>query len=70
VKEWATRQVRAWNAKPGDVVEFYDTVRRRVTAKTVQRVLDGDVYVAYRYRGVKWSTVHKRHSLIRIRRLA
>jgi hypothetical protein len=73
VKQWTTVHKRAWNLKPGDVISFYDTIKRaeeRRTVASVEAVAGNDLvpYIVLRYRRVRWRTLHKRNAIIRVRR--
>jgi len=73
-REWVTRSVRAYNVKPGDVVEFYDSKRHKVVRKTVASVTEADdpevdsVLIRFRQR-CRYGLMMKRLSLVRVRRL-
>lgn len=67
-REWSTRQVRAYNVKPGDVLSCFDTKRFREVKLTVSWVDDkgAEVWVGFRKRLVGWRLARMR--LIRVRR--
>ena len=71
-KAWTTKSVRAYNLKKGDVLDCYDSKRRRAVKLTVQWVdpqnaLDDLVHVGFRRRAFGWKL--KRMQIIRVRRL-
>lgn len=71
-REWTTRQVRAWNLKPGDVIGFLDRKRMKEVRRTVDHVepsleFPGDIEV--HFRRWRWAMHLKRNMLMRIRRL-
>ena len=73
-KTWSTRRVRAWNVKPGDVVEVARKVRGKgwVTGpKTVEAVIvshawPGEIELHFRHWHMGYHT--PRNSLVRVRR--
>lgn len=72
-REWVTKRVRAYNLKPGDVIEFLDrrnlkTVKRTVAAIEDERIDDTD-HAVIKFRRCRWGLVAKRTELIRVRRL-
>lgn len=71
--ERQTKRVRAWNLKPGDVVELFDASKARPVKATVREVApspecDGHVIIRYR-RWRNWAMLVKRTMLMRVRRL-
>lgn len=75
-KRWETRQVRAYNVKPGDVIGFFDIKRRVEVRKTVNLVENDRNYedhVVIRFRrgrGITtWGLSIPRMKLMRIRRM-
>jgi hypothetical protein len=71
VKEWRSRNVRAWNLKPGDVISFLDRKRMREMKRTVDAIEpEGDDQIIIRFR--RWRPTlglfMKRTAIMRVRR--
>jgi hypothetical protein len=69
---WETKRVRAYNLKPGDVVEFLDTKKAKTVKRTVQDVVtspevEGNVVI--KFRSYRWALHVERMMLVRTRRL-
>lgn len=72
MKAWGTRQVRAYNLKPGDVIPFFNLKTLREVRRTVAGIEpEGDDQIIIRFR--RWrptlGMLVKRTSLMRVRRL-
>lgn len=70
-KEWRSRNVRAWNLKPGDVISFLDRKRMQEVKRTVDDIEpEGDDQIIIRFR--RWrptlGLLVKRTMIMRIRR--
>lgn len=75
-REFETKHVRAWNLKPGDVVEFFDSSRAKVVRRTVAKVSSAEdeggpaKFVVVRFRRFgRWGLLQARNNLVRVRRL-
>lgn len=71
-RQWETRQVRAYNLKPGDVMSFLNMKRRAEERRTVASVVESETWpgdVEIRFRRWRWGLHLKRTMLVRVRRL-
>jgi hypothetical protein len=73
-KTWTTRRVRAWNVKPGDVIEVVSIARGKWWSKprTVEEVVPstawpGEIELHFRRWHMGWHC--KRTALVSVRRL-
>ena len=68
---WETKRVRAYNLKPGDIVGFFDTKKRKEVSRIVTEVspspeFEGNVVI--KFRRSRWALHVERTMLLRARR--